>query len=278
MTDETQRLRAARSYDGAAEAYERVNAPLLFDPPARALVAAVAPSKDARVLDIGCGTGAVSRAVRAAAGPDTRLVAIEPSHDMLLAARRAGVAATVLGLLPHLPFAGASFDVILSAFVLTHVDDADVALADMARVLRPGGIIGLSAWAPGDDEFATAWSEVVGRYVDTERVSRAGNVILPSDARFSKPAGLVDALRAGGFADVRTHDADFTFTLSVEEYIEGREVCAWGRALRTLLSPDDWQRFRADARAVLASRFPRGVTYSRRVFIATGRQPPSVMA
>ena len=273
MTDENQRLRDARSYDGAAEAYERINAPRYFDAPARALVGAVAPSKSARVLDVGCGTGAVSRAVRAAAGPDARLFAIDPSHDMLLAARRSGVAATVLGLLPNLPFADASFDVVLSAFVLTHVDDADVALAEMARVLRPGGIIGLSAWAPGDDEFAAAWSEVVGRYVDTERMNHAGNVILPSDTRFSKPEGLVDALRAGGFADVRAHDADFTFALSIEEYVEGREVCASGRALQTLLSPGDWQRFRAEVRATLAPRFARGVTYTRRVFIATGRLP-----
>lgn len=273
MTDETQRLREARSYDGAARVYERVNAPKLFDPPARSLVVAAAPSRGARILDVGCGTGAVSRAALAALGAEAFVVAMDPSNDMLAAARRGGVERVVMASLPRLPFADASFDVVLSAFVLTHVDDPDAALADMARVLRPRGRIGLSAWAPGEDAYASAWSEVVGRYVEPDRMNRAGEVILPSDARFSQPSGQAEALRAARFADVRSHDVDFEFHLSVEEYIEGREVCAIGRALRTLLSGEDWLRFRADARASFAVRFPDGVTYTRRVFIATGELP-----
>lgn len=273
MSDESRRLREARTYDGAAEVYERVNAPRLFDAPARALVAAAAPTRGSRVLDVGCGTGAVARAARATAGPEARVAAVDPSLDMLLAARRGGVQAVVQASLPNLPFANASFDTVLSAFVLTHVDDADAALADMARVLRPLGCIGVSAWAAGDDEYTAAWSGVIARYVSPERMSVAAEVVLPGDARFSRPAGLTDALRAAGFAQVRSHDADFEFRLSVEEYIEGREVCASGRALRTLLSDDEWRRFRADARAAMTSRFPEGVRYARRVAIATGTRP-----
>jgi len=195
---------------------------------------------------------------------------MDPSHDMLLAARRGGIERVVAGLLPNLPFADASFDIVLSAFVLTHVDDADAALADMARVLAPRGRVGVSAWAPGEDEYSAAWSEVVVRYVDAERMSRAANVILPNDARFSQPSGVFDALRSAGFADVRSHDVELEFSLTVPEYIETREVCASGRTLQSLLTDDEWRRFRADARAALASKFPSGVTYTRRVFIATG--------
>jgi ubiquinone/menaquinone biosynthesis C-methylase UbiE len=268
MTDETQRLREARSYDGAASVYERVNAPRLFDAPARALVTAVTPARDARILDVGCGTGAVSRAVLAASG-SAFVIAMDPSSDMLEAARRGGVERVVVGSLPSLPFADHSFDVVVSAFVLTHVEDADAALADMSRVLRANGRIGVSAWAAGDDEYFAAWSEVMGRYVDADRMRHAGDVILPGEARFSRPGGLTDALRANGFDGIRAHDADFEFRLSVEEYIEGREVCASGRALQTLLSDDEWHRFRADVRALLAPRFPNGVSYTRRVLIAT---------
>jgi ubiquinone/menaquinone biosynthesis C-methylase UbiE len=269
MSDEQRRLRDARSYDGAASVYERLLAPKLFDAPARALVAAVAPTSDDHTLDAGCGTGAVSRAVRAAVGADARIIAMDPSIDMLHAARRGGIEGVVEGSLPNLPFADASFDVVLSAFVLTHVDEADAALADMGRVLRPRGRIGVSAWASGDDAYSAAWSEIVGRYVDAGRMSRAADVILPGDARFSKPNGVADALRANGFAEVRSHDVELEFSLTVEEYIAGREVCASGRALRSLLSDDEWERLRADARATIASRFSSGVTYARRVFIAT---------
>lgn len=270
MTDENQRLRDARSYDGAADTYERINAPRYFDEPARALVAAVAPSRIACILDVGCGTGAVSRAARAATGPNTFIVALDPSLDMLQAALRGGVDPVVMGSLPALPFASSSFDIVVSAFVLTHVDDPDAALLDMARVLRPGGRVGLSAWAAGDDECAAAWSEVVARFVPAERMNRAADVILPGEARFSKPEGLSASLRANGFADVGAHDVDLEFRLSVEEYIAGREVCASGRALQTLLAPDDWHRFRSAARTELTSRFPGVVSYTRRVFIATG--------
>jgi ubiquinone/menaquinone biosynthesis C-methylase UbiE len=271
MTDEAQRLRDARAYDGAAEVYARVCAPLLFDAPARALVDAVAPPRGSRVLDVGSGTGAVARAARSAVGADALVAAVDPALDMLLAARRGGVDPVVVGSLPRLPFANASFDVVFSAFVLTHVDDPDAALADVARVLRPGGRAGVSAWAAGDDEFFAAWSEVVGRYVETERMNRAAEVILPGESKFSQPTGLVDALRAGGFASVRSHDAEFSFQLTVEEYVQGREACASGRALRALLSSADWRRLTSEARAVLAARFPRGVAYRRRVYMASGR-------
>ena len=271
MGDELKRLQAARSYDGAAIVYERVNAPLLFDAPARLLASAAAPAADARILDVGCGTGAVSRAARAVAGFGAFVVATDPSLDMLSAARRAGVDAVVRSALPDLPFAAASFDNVFCAFVLTHVDDPDAAIADMKRILRAGGRLAASAWAAGDDEYIAAYSEVVGKYVDPERMSRAAKVVLPADARFSQPTGLVDAFAAHRFSDVRSHDVELTFQLTVEEYLEGREVCAAGRTLQSLLTDDEWTRFRRDARAELGARFPNGVTYSRGVFIATGR-------
>ncbi len=273
MNEERQRLRAARSYDGAASTYERVNAPLLFDAPASCLVAAVAPAAGTRLLDVGCGTGAVSRAARAVAGPTAVIVATDPSLDMLGAARRGGIELVVGSALPDLPFAPGSFDAVFCAFVLTHVDDPDASICEMARVLRAGGRMGASAWALGDDEFSAAWSQVVAKYVDAERMNRAAHVILPAEGRFSQPTGLADALARNGLSDVRSHDVDLTFELSAEEYIEGREVCAAGRTLQSLLTEKEWQSFRKDARMALGARFPRGVTYTRRVYIATARRP-----
>jgi ubiquinone/menaquinone biosynthesis C-methylase UbiE len=273
VTDDNKRLHDARSYDDAAAVYERVNVPRLFEAPARELVAAAAPTRGTRILDVGSGTGAVSRAVRAAVGPDALVVAVDPSREMLLAARRGGVDPAVLGSLPDLPFVRASFDVVLSAFVLTHVDDPDAALADMARVLRPGGHVGVSAWAAGEDPVTAAWSDAVGRFIEAERMNRAAESILPGESRFSRPDALDGALRAAGFVDVRRHDVELEFRLTVEEYVESREVGASGRALQALLAPDDWTRFQTGARAMLTARFPAGIVYTRVVYIATGRLP-----
>jgi SAM-dependent methyltransferase len=94
-----------------------------------------------RVLDAGCGDGALARL---AASRGAEVTGIDSDPAMLAAARRraakAGAAATFLeGRVEHLPFPNASFDIIAAVTVLCFVADAAGAVAEMARVLRPGG-------------------------------------------------------------------------------------------------------------------------------------------
>jgi ubiquinone/menaquinone biosynthesis C-methylase UbiE len=98
------------------------------------------------VLDVGCGTGVVTRAVAARVGPRGAAVGVDPSRTLLAAARRqARAVAPDLrpsfrrgdGLL--LPFAPSSFDVTLAVTVLLHVPAGDRVLGEMLRVTRPGG-------------------------------------------------------------------------------------------------------------------------------------------
>lgn len=107
------------------------------------------------VLDAGCGDG--TYAIGAAArGAD--VTGVDLSAEVLRAARRRAVNANVqIALIEadvrKLPFADESFDVALAITVLCFVEDVDAALAELARVLRPGGrlIIGelgrSSTWA-----------------------------------------------------------------------------------------------------------------------------------
>jgi ubiquinone/menaquinone biosynthesis C-methylase UbiE len=108
-----------------------------------------------RVLDVGCGDGAL---VCAAASRGADATGIDPDPAMLAAARlratKAGVRATFLeGRVERLPFPEASFDVVAAITVLCFVPDAAAALREMARVLRPGGCLVLgelgrwSLWA-----------------------------------------------------------------------------------------------------------------------------------
>lgn len=257
----------ARSYDDVAEAYERVNAPLLFEAPGRALVEFAVLSSAEHVLDVGAGTGAVARAALAAGA---NVVALDPSLPMLEAARRGGVSNAVVGSLPHLPFLDAVFDRVCCAFVMTHVDDPDAAARDMRRVLKPDGRVALSAWAAADDPYSAAWARVAHEFAGPELLSGTAERVLPGEPRFSKPHGLSGLLEANAFRDVRTETISFTFSLSVKAMIEVREVCATGRALRILLSDDVWEAYRARARDVLGKQFPDGVRYQRSVFIAVG--------
>ena len=94
---------------------------------------AVAEARPHRVLDAGCGDGVFARAV---AAPD--VVGIDNAPAMVERARSRGVDAR-LGDIQELPFEDGAFDVVVSNWVLYHLPDLDRGLAEIARVLRPGG-------------------------------------------------------------------------------------------------------------------------------------------
>lgn len=92
----------------------------------------------ARVLDVGCGDGQVGRMLRRR-GADS-VVGVDPTwNQIVVAAARGGVLAVRAGA-AHLPFADASFDAVCACLVFEHIRDVDGAIAEVARVLRPGGL------------------------------------------------------------------------------------------------------------------------------------------
>ncbi len=112
-----------------------------------------------RLLDIGCGAGRHSlEAVRRGAG----VVALDLSHDDLQRAAQ-GVAEyghvdvpapgdflAVRGDARRIPFAGATFDRVIASEVLEHIPDDGAAIAELARVLKPGGVLAVTVprWLP----------------------------------------------------------------------------------------------------------------------------------
>jgi SAM-dependent methyltransferase len=112
------------------------------DPVYQAAVADLRPPAGGTVLDIACGTGRVLPFLRAAVGPDGRVLAVDLTPEMLEAARakdRHRVAALVLGDGLHLPLPAGAIDAVFAAGYLSHVPDSATALAELARVTRPGG-------------------------------------------------------------------------------------------------------------------------------------------
>lgn len=96
-------------------------------------IAEVAPKK---VLEVGCGEGELAERVRKEL--KIEVIALDQSRRMVELAGACGVDARV-GDVQQLPFAHASFDVTVAAWVLFHAGDLDLAVSELARVLRPGG-------------------------------------------------------------------------------------------------------------------------------------------
>ena len=122
-------LLARRSiYENAS--YEPSEGPLevMFD--------AIESLEPRRLLEVGCGPG--EAAARIARELVAEVIAIDISPRMVELARERGVNAAV-GDVQSLPFENGSFDTALAAWVLFHVPDLDRGVAELARVLTPGG-------------------------------------------------------------------------------------------------------------------------------------------
>ena len=109
------------------------NRTLLLDPVMLRLAGEV---RGLRVLDVGCGEG---RFMRMLAERGARPAGIDPIPQMLQASMERGSGDLVRAMAEHLPFADASFDLVVSYVTLIDIPGYADAIASMARVLRPGG-------------------------------------------------------------------------------------------------------------------------------------------
>ncbi|MFF3209168.1 class I SAM-dependent methyltransferase [Streptomyces sp. NPDC002886] len=139
--DQSQGQDRANDYDGFAEAYAAENEGSLvnafYERPA--MLALAADVSGRRILDAGCGSGPLTAALRDRGAVVTGL---DSSAGMLaLARRRLGddAALHLVDLRERLPFADGAFDDVVASLVLHYLEDWGPTLAELRRVLRPGG-------------------------------------------------------------------------------------------------------------------------------------------
>ena len=127
-----------------AETYDRVS-DLQFESGKR-LVERLGVERGLRVLDVGCGTGRLAHWIAARVGPTGGAIGIDPVAQRIDVARaRGGTATFEIGQAEELgAFADASFDVVCMSSVLHWVSDKARALAEVHRILRPGGRLGVT--------------------------------------------------------------------------------------------------------------------------------------
>jgi arsenite methyltransferase len=172
-----------------------------------------------RVIDIGCGPGFYAAELLEQLGPQGCVVGVDTSAPMLAAAARRcegrGRAEFHQAPATGLPVADASFDRALSVQVMEYVADVPAALAEIHRVLRPGGRAVV---------WDVDWSTLSWHSRDPERMAR---VLVAWDRHLAHPAlprTLAAALRAAGFADVRVEPHVFATTELDSETYGGRAL------------------------------------------------------
>ena len=117
------------------------------------LFAAVKEFAPKRVLEVGCGAGAMAQRVRDELGAE--VVAIDTSERMIELTRQREVEAYV-GDVQELPFSDGEFDCVFAGWVLYHVLDRERAISECARVLRPGGRFVTATLA--DENISDLWN------------------------------------------------------------------------------------------------------------------------
>ncbi|CAN5783739.1 methyltransferase domain-containing protein [soil metagenome] len=194
--------------------------PVIFEPWARRMVAAAAVNDDDRVLDLACGTGIISRTVADQPGWAGSLVAIDINPAMLEVCQQTAVTTGVTvdtheAAAEALPLPDAYFDVAVCQFALMFFDDPVAAVAEMARVLKPGGRVALSVFrglmhCPGYDHFMRAVRQHVGEDAAT---------MVASPFSFDDPDRVRSLLLHAGFTNI-----DLRIEVDLERYPDPSEM------------------------------------------------------
>jgi SAM-dependent methyltransferase len=148
-----------------------------------------------RVLDVGCGPGALTAELVRRAGPDA-VRAVEPSASFVAAARdRLPGVDIQQAAAEQLPFADASFDAALAQLVVHFMKDPVQGLSEMGRVTRPGGTIAACVWdhAGGRGPLGTFWRAVHELDPAADDESSLAGVREGDLARLFAQAGLGEA-------------------------------------------------------------------------------------
>ncbi len=172
----------------------------------RRLTAEAAVRKGDRVLDAACGTGDLAIAdVKAGAG---RVTGLDFSAEMLARARKKSASIEwIQGDMLALPFADETFDAATVGFGVRNVENLELGLRELRRVLRSGGrlaILEITQPRGGLRPFYSLWFDRIIPALGKVLPGGDAYTYLPASVkRFPTAERLADLLREAGFADVR---------------------------------------------------------------------------
>jgi SAM-dependent methyltransferase len=188
------------------------------------------------ILDLGCGDGA-ALAVAATQNPQHRFAGIDWSADALRQARARGLTVVRGTIETRLPVADGAADVVIMSELIEHLVDPDGAVAEVRRVLRPGGALllstpNLAAWY-NRGLLAVGIQPVFSEVSLTGVFGRPGSVVAGHLRLFTRRA-LTEFLTASGFRCVRVAGARYHDVPRIMQPLD-RAFCRWPSAASILL-------------------------------------------
>jgi SAM-dependent methyltransferase len=242
----------------------------------RVLMDALPLTPGARLLDVGCGAGQVTREAARAASRGSAL-GVDLSTAMLDIARRKAREEGLTNVTFEradaqvYPFGTKAFDIVVSRFGVMFFDDKPAAFANLARALRPGGTLALLVWQAAErNEWFTSFVTALAAGRELPRPSGEG----PHPFSMADPARVRPMLESAGFGDVdfEAFAAPMNFGATVDEaydFLLG--LFGW---LLDDLSESAAEGAQRALRASLEQHLGSdGVTYDSAAWLLTARRP-----
>ena len=232
-----------------------------------------------RVLDLGSGTGYPALLAAQTVGAGGSVFGIDLAEHMLDAARRKASSLTLsnvsfqTGDISTLPVESASFDAVISRFCLMFLPDIPKAVAEIARVLKPGSWLSAAVWsAPEKNAYLTTPLAVIKQFIEMPPPDPTA----PGIFRLAKPRDLATMLQDTGFDNIAEEEFLAEVHLpSGEEYYESlMDIAAPIQNLFTRLS--DQQKTEARHRIIdSVNHYRRGnrIAFPIAVRMVAARKP-----
>lgn len=275
MDTESRKAALAGVFNRSASTYDRVG-PRFFSYFGKRLVELAPLDEGATVLDLAAGRGAVLFPAAEKVGSTGSVTGIDLAEGMVretqaeIEARQLTNTAILRMDAEQLVFPDAHFDAVLCGFALFFFPQLSQALAEIRRVLKPGGVLVCSTFSDRDDQ-RWKWLETLPRPRNRGNSTPSSTETRP---RFDTPEGMQQILSQGGFESIQTYTQEVDLPYDSED---DWWATIWSHGWRETLEkfePDELEQFRQVAYTHLqAMKEPDGIHSVTSVLITIAQKP-----
>jgi SAM-dependent methyltransferase len=229
----------------------------------------LAPDPGMRWIDVGCGSGAFSELIALRCAP-AESQGVDPSDAQLAFARTRPAtrnAVFQVGDAMALPFPADRFDAAVMALVIFFVPDPAKGVAEMVRVVRPGGIVAAYAWdnLGGGFPFEPILAEMRAMGFNPPQAPSVGA---------SRVEAMRDLWAGAGLESVETREISVSRTFTdFEDFWAQSTLTGSTRPMIAAMQPEDVEQVKARVRAQMTAGARGQITHSARANAIKGRVP-----